>query len=253
MAAHTVHLGVHARPAYTYTNHVAVGANRTRPARLASLASKVGSRQKCCVSASAHTAAAPEMTLMLPSPGNIGVAQKTGELLPHIVLLKYVGGPYPKVTEQCDKIMSLHTAQSHASQRPVRVSAAWCSRISATSSYPLFPTDFRQLTCESPIKRSPASEAGFTLLPLPSGVILAQCPDTQGITVALAQLLFHFQCNILQSDQFTDNSFTPTRLFQRIHFDYAAMATNNASIIALETALAQLAGQYEMEYKVRPQ
>ena len=36
--------------------------------------------------------------------------------------------------------------------------------------------------------------------------LLIQCPDQKGVVAALAQLLYGFGCNILESDQYTDTS-----------------------------------------------
>jgi hypothetical protein len=43
------------------------------------------------------------------------------------------------------------------------------------------------------------------------GFLLVQCPDAKGVVASLAQLLFGFNCNILQSDQFTDETFATPR------------------------------------------
>lgn len=40
------------------------------------------------------------------------------------------------------------------------------------------------------------------------------CADAKGVVASLAQLLFGFNCNILQSDQFSDESLQPSRFFQ---------------------------------------
>jgi formyltetrahydrofolate hydrolase len=38
--------------------------------------------------------------------------------------------------------------------------------------------------------------------------------DAKGVVASLAQLLFGFNCNIVQSDQFSDESLRPSRFFQ---------------------------------------
>jgi formyltetrahydrofolate hydrolase len=38
--------------------------------------------------------------------------------------------------------------------------------------------------------------------------------DAKGVVASLAQLLFGFNCNIVQSDQFSDESLKPSRFFQ---------------------------------------
>lgn len=43
--------------------------------------------------------------------------------------------------------------------------------------------------------------------------LLIQCPDQKGVVAALAQLLYGFGCNILESDQYTDQ--TTGTYFQR--------------------------------------
>lgn len=84
-----------------------------------------------------------------------------------------------------------------------------------------------------------------------TGVLLVQCPDAKGVVAALAQLLFGFNCNILQSDQFSDESLAQPRFFQRIHFDFSDISVGTGNLAVLETAVAELAKRYQMDWKVR--
>jgi formyltetrahydrofolate deformylase len=84
-----------------------------------------------------------------------------------------------------------------------------------------------------------------------TGVLLVQCPDAKGVVAALAQLLFGFNCNILQSDQFSDETLAPSRFFQRIHFDFKDISVGTGNLAVLETAVADLAKRYQMDWRVR--
>lgn len=67
---------------------------------------------------------------------------------------------------------------------------------------------------------------------------------------SLAQLLFGFNCNILQSDQFTDESVQPARFFQRIDFDFADISVGTGNLNVLEKGIADCAARYDMEWQV---
>lgn len=82
------------------------------------------------------------------------------------------------------------------------------------------------------------------------GVLMVQCPDAKGVVASLAQLLFGFNCNILQSDQFTDETTDVPRFFQRIEFDFSAVSVGPANLPVLERAVADLAARYEMTYQI---
>lgn len=84
-----------------------------------------------------------------------------------------------------------------------------------------------------------------------AGVLLVQCPDAKGVVAALAQLLFGFNCNILQSDQFSDEALHPSRFFQRIHFDFSDISVGTGNLSVLERAVDELAKRYGMDWKVR--
>lgn len=94
---------------------------------------------------------------------------------------------------------------------------------------------------EAPVSLSSSEDAGLNDT---TGVLLVQCPgrlqcsaccfqsadpklptryqpgvlctaaDAKGVVASLAQLLFGFNCNIVQSDQFSDESLKPSRFFQ---------------------------------------
>lgn len=48
----------------------------------------------------------------------------------------------------------------------------------------------------------------------PVAATAAIAADAKGVVASLAQLLFGFNCNIVQSDQFSDESLRPSRFFQ---------------------------------------
>jgi formyltetrahydrofolate deformylase len=81
------------------------------------------------------------------------------------------------------------------------------------------------------------------------GTLLVQCPDQKGVIASLAQLLFGFGCNIVESDQFTDVD--ATMFFQRIRFDYSALVIGVENIVILEKAVRDLAKRYDMDWKVQ--
>jgi formyltetrahydrofolate deformylase len=70
------------------------------------------------------------------------------------------------------------------------------------------------------------------------------------VVAALAQLLFGFNCNILQSDQFTDETLDQARFFQRIQFDFSDISVGRGNLSVLESAVDELARRYEMDWQV---
>ncbi|KAL0032208.1 hypothetical protein WJX77_011056 [Trebouxia sp. C0004] len=78
--------------------------------------------------------------------------------------------------------------------------------------------------------------------------LLIQCPDQKGVVAALAQLLYGFGCNILESDQYTDQ--TTGTYFQRIRFDYSECLVGPTNTQVLEHAVGELAKRYEMEWQI---
>lgn len=78
--------------------------------------------------------------------------------------------------------------------------------------------------------------------------LLIQCPDQKGVVAALAQLLYGFGCNILESDQYTDQ--TTGTYFQRIRFDYSECLVGPSNTQVLEHGIAELAKRYEMEWRI---
>jgi formyltetrahydrofolate deformylase len=81
-------------------------------------------------------------------------------------------------------------------------------------------------------------------------VLLVQCPDAKGVVASLAQLLFGFNCNILQSDQFTDEYVAGSRFFQRIVFDFSEITVGAGNLPILEKAVSDLAARYDMQWQV---
>jgi formyltetrahydrofolate deformylase len=66
--------------------------------------------------------------------------------------------------------------------------------------------------------------------------------------VLIAQLLYGFNCNILESDQFTDEQ--SGMYFQRIFFDFCDMSVGPGNTSVLERAVNELAARYDMQWKV---
>lgn len=69
--------------------------------------------------------------------------------------------------------------------------------------------------------------------------------------VSLGQLLLNSNCNVLQSDQFTDDTLSPAQMFQRIEFDYSGAYGNPGGVSGLEASLAAFARRFNMDWKVR--
>ncbi|KAI8470892.1 MAG: formyl transferase [Monoraphidium minutum] len=82
------------------------------------------------------------------------------------------------------------------------------------------------------------------------GTLLVQCPDAKGVVASVAQLLFGFNCNILQSDQFTDETTPVPRFFQRTEFDFSGISVGPANLSVLEKAIDDLAARYDMQYQI---
>ncbi|KAK9823587.1 hypothetical protein WJX72_004032 [[Myrmecia] bisecta] len=77
---------------------------------------------------------------------------------------------------------------------------------------------------------------------------MVQCPDQRGVIAALAQLLYGFGCNIVESDQFTDKE--SDVYFQRIRFDFSDIVIGPANTAVLERAIAELAARYSMDWEI---
>lgn len=96
--------------------------------------------------------------------------------------------------------------------------------------------------------RVAASANGKAPVLMYRGTLSVQCPDQKGVVASLAQLLYGFKCNILQSDQFTDEN--QNRFFQRIDFDYSDLSIGTSNVSLMETAIGDLASKYDMVWKV---
>ena len=83
--------------------------------------------------------------------------------------------------------------------------------------------------------------------PRPSDVatLLVSCADRKGIVAALAQLLYGYGCNILDSDQHTDPA--AGMFFQRIRFDLSELHTDR---VALETGIKDVAERFSMSMRL---
>jgi formyltetrahydrofolate deformylase len=73
--------------------------------------------------------------------------------------------------------------------------------------------------------------------------LLVSCPDRKGLVAALAQLLYGYGANILDSDQHTDPE--ASMFFQRIRFDLSELHTDNT---ALEHGIRDVAQRFEMKF-----
>ena len=75
--------------------------------------------------------------------------------------------------------------------------------------------------------------------------LLVSCRDRKGIVAALAQLLYGHGCNILDSDQHTDQQ--AGLFFQRICFDMRELHTDR---FALERAIADVAERFGLTWRL---
>jgi len=75
--------------------------------------------------------------------------------------------------------------------------------------------------------------------------LLVSCPDRRGIVAALAQMLYGYGANILDSDQHTDG--VAQQFFQRIRFDLTELQTDRGT---LERAIAEVAQRFSMSYRL---
>lgn len=143
-------------------------------------------------------------------------------------------------------------ARSAQCQRHCHASRSVTSSVVNTLAAPRQPVKRHQLSVNrvSAPQASPISSGEENGATCNTGVLLVQCPDAKGVVAALAQLLFGFNCNILQSDQFTDETTQQPRFFQRIHFDFTDISVGTGNLAVLETAVADLAKRYEMDWKM---
>ena len=74
-------------------------------------------------------------------------------------------------------------------------------------------------------------------------VLTLDCPDRPGITARVTGFLFERGCNILDAQQFRDE--TSDRFFMRVAFDPTGTAADE-----LRASFARLAGEYAMEWKI---
>lgn len=72
------------------------------------------------------------------------------------------------------------------------------------------------------------------------------CPDRPGLVAAMAQILHGHGCNIVESDQYTDEA--EGQFFQRICFDHTKMVTDRHS---LQSALDEVAQRFDMRWQLR--
>lgn len=79
-----------------------------------------------------------------------------------------------------------------------------------------------------------------------TAILLVCCPDRRGIVAALSQALFSRGANILDADQHTDPE--AGQFFQRIRFDMAELSCDRTE---LESAVKELAAQYDMTWSLR--
>lgn len=75
--------------------------------------------------------------------------------------------------------------------------------------------------------------------------LLVSCVDRRGIVATLAQVLFGYGVNILDSSQHTDA--VAQQFFQRIHFDLAELQTDRRTF---ERALQEVTARFGMEHRL---
>jgi formyltetrahydrofolate deformylase len=75
--------------------------------------------------------------------------------------------------------------------------------------------------------------------------LLVSCPDKRGIVAALAQVLYGYGANILDSSQHTDT--IAGQFFQRIHFDLSELQSDRRT---LERAILEVAERFAMRYRL---
>jgi formyltetrahydrofolate deformylase len=75
--------------------------------------------------------------------------------------------------------------------------------------------------------------------------LLVSCPDRRGIVATLAQVLYGYGANILDSSQHTDSA--AEMFFQRIHFDLAELQTDRRTF---ERAVHEVAERFGMQHRL---
>jgi formyltetrahydrofolate deformylase len=70
-------------------------------------------------------------------------------------------------------------------------------------------------------------------------------PDANGIVAAFSQLLYGHGCGIVDSEQHTDHS--EKIFFQRIHFDYTNLFTDQ---VALQHGIQEVCQRFQMKYQL---
>ena len=83
-----------------------------------------------------------------------------------------------------------------------------------------------------------------------TATLLVQCADRTGVVAAIGQLLFGLGANIIECDQFTDQS--ACRYFQRVRLDYSDILVGAGNVRPmLEQAMRELVRRYpDMEWRV---
>jgi formyltetrahydrofolate deformylase len=77
------------------------------------------------------------------------------------------------------------------------------------------------------------------------GTLRIQGPDSKGIVAAFSQLLYGHGCNIEDSEQSTDRA--ASLFFQRLHFDYGTMHTDQ---FTLEKSVKEVCDRFGMTYQL---
>jgi formyltetrahydrofolate deformylase len=75
--------------------------------------------------------------------------------------------------------------------------------------------------------------------------LLVSCPDRRGIVATLAQVLYGYGANILDSSQHTDSA--AEMFFQRIHFDLAELQADRRTF---ERAVQEVAERFGMQHRL---
>ncbi len=75
--------------------------------------------------------------------------------------------------------------------------------------------------------------------------LLVSCPDRRGIVAALAQVLYGYGANILDSSQHSDP--IAGQFFQRLRFDMSELQSDRAT---MERAVQEVAGRFGMRFRL---
>lgn len=102
------------------------------------------------------------------------------------------------------------------------------------------------MSLASPSQDPPKAESAKTTITDTNNAILrVHGPDANGIVAAFSQLLYGHGCGIVDSEQHTDHA--AKLFFQRIHFDYSKMHTDQTSLLR---GIQEVCGRFEMKHQL---